>query len=75
MNKVQKIVIIIGSIILVASLISTPEYQFAQGTRFAANTVSNLPNQYDFQAAVIRSMIVISSTIAAYFLSSIFKNT
>jgi len=73
MNSKQRITLIIGCCVLAFALLATPRYQIYQGMRLRGGEVTNLANQYDFQAAVIRTLIVGGLTVAGYLYFS--KNT
>ncbi len=66
MNKKQKIALIVGGIILAIALITTPKYQYGQGTIFRAGTNRALANQYSYNIAIIRGVAVAALTFSAY---------
>ena len=66
MNINQKMILIVGASIVGIALITAPQYQLYNGSHLAANEVSNLANQYDFQAAMIRGGAIAAVTFALY---------
>lgn len=67
MNINQKVVLIIGGIILVIALITTPQYQIIDGNKFKANYVATLTNQYDLNIAILRIVVVLAIFVPIYF--------
>lgn len=67
MNIKQRVVLIIGGIILVIALITTPQYQIIDGTKFMANTSPHIANQFDLNNAIIRTTILIALVLPIYF--------
>lgn len=67
MNIKQKVVLIIGGIILVIALITTPQYQIIDGNKFKVNYVETLTNQYDLNNAILRIVVVLAIFVPVYF--------
>ena len=67
MNNKQKITIIIGGILLVIALITTPQYQIIDGNKYVANTFPEFVNQFDLNNAIIRTAIIIGLVLPIYF--------
>ncbi len=67
MNIKQRIVLMIGGILLVVALITTPQYQIIDGNKFKANLVPEITNQYDLNNAIIRTSILIAFVIPLYY--------
>lgn len=67
MNNKQRIILIIGSIILVIALITTPQYQIIDGNKFKANSIETLTNQYDLNNAMLRIVVVLAIFVPIYF--------
>lgn len=66
MNQRQRITLITGCCVWAISLITAPRYQIVEGVRLKSGTVAQIANQYDFPSVLIRSLIVISLTIACF---------
>lgn len=67
MNIKQRAVLIIGGIVLVIALITTPQYQIIDGNKFKANYVETLTNQYDLNIAILRIVVVLAIFVPIYF--------
>lgn len=67
MNIKQKVVLIIGGIILVIALITTPQYQIIDGNKFKVNYVETLTNQYDLNNAIFRIVVILAIFVPVYF--------
>lgn len=67
MNIKQRIVLMIGGILLVVALITTPQYQMIDGTKFKANYVPEITNQYDLNNAILRTAIIIAIFIPMFY--------
>ncbi|MFQ5715062.1 MAG: hypothetical protein ACE5GU_13625 [Candidatus Scalinduaceae bacterium] len=66
MNKKQKIALIIGGIVLAIVLITTQKYQYGGGAIYRAGYSKKLANQYSYNTAIIRGVVVVALTFSAY---------
>ena len=68
MNVLQKTVLILGVVALLFVLYSTESYQHVvNGIIRPANTISGFANVWDWQSALVRSVIVAAITAGLYF--------
>ena len=68
MNTSQRVVLICGALALLIVLLSTGAYQHgANGMIWPADSRAGFANIWDWQAAIVRSGIVVVATVAVYF--------
>lgn len=68
MTTFQRLALLFGSVALIAVLLQTPSHQtVVEGVFLKANAHANLANLWDWQTALVQSLIVAAATLALYF--------
>lgn len=68
MNNKQRILLLIGGILLIVALITTPQYQIIDGNKFVANTFPDFVNQFDLNNAILRTAIIFAIFVPVFFI-------